>query len=217
MFKKTSSFFFALTILMIVISCKDDVLPKPASQLRLDYPVANYAKFSNHCPFEFEMNGDAIIKEDKFCEFSIHYPKMKATIYLTYKTVNKDPIGFVGAASQILSIVRSDGFAQYVLMYIRRINACWGELIIYNIVFGEIYSEVYRAFKGLIQLHFHFQTHFHGVKIDIATHADVGWRATRKLTAHIIAPFLIRNDDATFIGKLFAVYAASWIALRATE
>jgi gliding motility-associated lipoprotein GldD len=90
MFKKTSSFFFALTILMIVISCKDDVLPKPASQLRLDYPVANYAKFSNHCPFEFEMNGDAIIKEDKFCEFSIHYPKMKATIYLTYKTVNKD-------------------------------------------------------------------------------------------------------------------------------
>lgn len=90
MVKKTSSFFLALSILMIVISCKDDVLPKPASQLRLDYPVANYAQFSNHCPFEFEMNDDAIIKEDKFCGFSIHYPKMKATIYLTYKTVNKD-------------------------------------------------------------------------------------------------------------------------------
>lgn len=90
MLKKTSNLIFVFSMLTIVISCKDDVLPKPASQLRLDYPVANYAQFSNHCPFEFEMNGDAIIKEDKYCGFSIHYPKMKATIYLTYKTVNKD-------------------------------------------------------------------------------------------------------------------------------
>jgi len=77
-------------VLILANSCKDDVLPKPASQLRLDYPVAKYASFSNHCPFEFEINEDAIIKEDKNCGFSIHYPKMKATIYLTYKTVNKD-------------------------------------------------------------------------------------------------------------------------------
>lgn len=75
---------------IFAISCKDEALPKPASQLRLDYPVARYAYFSNHCPFEFEMNEDAVIKEDKNCGFSIHYPKMKATIYLTYKTVNGD-------------------------------------------------------------------------------------------------------------------------------
>jgi len=81
----------SLVILLIFAnSCKDDVLPKPASQLRLDYPVAKYASFSNHCPFEFDMNEDAVIKEDKNCGFSIHYPKMKATIYLTYKTVNND-------------------------------------------------------------------------------------------------------------------------------
>nr|WP_262886123.1 gliding motility lipoprotein GldD [Flavobacterium phycosphaerae] len=77
-------------LLTMIIGCKDDVLPKPASQLRLDYPVAKYASFSNHCPIEFEINEDAVIKEDKNCEFSIHYPKMKATIYLTYKTVNND-------------------------------------------------------------------------------------------------------------------------------
>ena len=33
------------------------------------------------------MNEDAIIKADKTCGFSITYPKMKATIYLTYKPV----------------------------------------------------------------------------------------------------------------------------------
>ena len=90
MVKKTIGFLSVLLLLLLMISCKDDVVPKPASQLRLDYPEARYAYFSNHCPFEFEMNDDAIIKEDNNCGFSIHYPKMKATIYLTYKTVNND-------------------------------------------------------------------------------------------------------------------------------
>jgi gliding motility-associated lipoprotein GldD len=90
MTKRTIGFLAVMALLTLVSACKDDVLPKPASQLRLDYPVARYASFSNHCPFEFEMNEDAVIKEDKNCGFSIHYPKMKATIYLTYKTVNND-------------------------------------------------------------------------------------------------------------------------------
>ncbi|WP_309614650.1 gliding motility lipoprotein GldD [Flavobacterium sp.] len=90
MTKKINGFFGIALLLVFANGCKDDVLPKPASQLRLDYPVAKYASFSNHCPFEFEMNDDAIIKEDKNCGFSIEYPKMKATIYLTYKTVNGD-------------------------------------------------------------------------------------------------------------------------------
>ena len=76
--------------LLLLTSCKDDVLPKPTSQLRLDYPVAEYAAFENHCPFTFNINSEAIIKENKDCGFTITYPKMKATIYLTYKTVNGD-------------------------------------------------------------------------------------------------------------------------------
>lgn len=73
---------------LLFTSCKDEVLPKPPSQLRLDYPVAEYATFENHCPFTFNMNSEAIIKEEKECGFTISYPKMKATIYLTYKPVN---------------------------------------------------------------------------------------------------------------------------------
>jgi gliding motility-associated lipoprotein GldD len=73
---------------LLVTSCKDDVLPKPPSQLRLEYPIAKYAAFENHCPFTFNMNDEAVIKEEKECGFTITYPKMKATIYLTYKPVN---------------------------------------------------------------------------------------------------------------------------------
>lgn len=90
MIKKIGGCFLLVVVVVFTGSCKKDVLPKPASQLRLDYPVAKYASFSNHCPFTFEMNEEAIIKEDKNCGFSIEYPKMKATIYLTYKTVDRN-------------------------------------------------------------------------------------------------------------------------------
>lgn len=76
--------------LFLFSSCKDDVIPKPSSYLRLDYPVAKYVNFENTCPFTFEMNSEAVIKGEKDCGFTITYPKMKATIYLTYKPVNNN-------------------------------------------------------------------------------------------------------------------------------
>lgn len=75
---------------LFMTACKDDVIPKPSSYLRLDYPMAKYADFENNCPFTFEMNADAFIKGEKDCGFTITYPKMKATIYLTYKPVNNN-------------------------------------------------------------------------------------------------------------------------------
>ncbi len=86
--KKTILFITLILLALTVLSCKKEVLPKPSSYLRLDYPEANYAQFESQCPFTFEMNADAIIKGEKECSFTISYPKMKATIYLTYKPVN---------------------------------------------------------------------------------------------------------------------------------
>jgi gliding motility-associated lipoprotein GldD len=82
----------ALTVLGLLLftACKDDVFPKPTSHLRLDYPIAKYVGFDNQCPFSFEMNSNAIVKGEKDCGFTISYPKMKATIYLTYKPVNSN-------------------------------------------------------------------------------------------------------------------------------
>lgn len=80
----------AILGLVLLSGCKDKVLPKPSGYLRLDYPMAEYVNFENQCPFTFEINSKAIIKGEKDCGFTISYPKMKATIYLTYKPVNKD-------------------------------------------------------------------------------------------------------------------------------
>lgn len=90
MLKKQLIIFTLLTILFSVFGCKEQVLPKPSSYLRLDYPEAKYVNFENQCPFAFEMNSEAIIKGEKNCGFTILYPKMKATIYLTYKPVNNN-------------------------------------------------------------------------------------------------------------------------------
>jgi gliding motility-associated lipoprotein GldD len=88
--KKNLTIAVLFIVLFSVFSCKDDVLPKPSSRLRLDYPEAKYVNFKNECPFTFEMNSDAIIKGEKECGFAISYPKMKATIFLTYKPVNNN-------------------------------------------------------------------------------------------------------------------------------
>ena len=90
MLKKIVAFSIIGIISLLVFSCKDDVLPKPSIYLRLDYPEAKYVNFENECPFAFEMNSDAVIKKDKNCGLTITYPKMKATIYLTYKPVTKN-------------------------------------------------------------------------------------------------------------------------------
>lgn len=87
MLKRIITFSVIVIISLLSFSCKDDSITKPASFLRLDYPEAKYVNFENECPFTFEMNSDAIIKKDTDCGFTIRYPKMKATIYLTYKPV----------------------------------------------------------------------------------------------------------------------------------
>ena len=90
MLKKNLFFALLITITLIIMSCKNEAIPKPSSYLRLDYPVAEYAHFENDCHYSFDINSNAVITEKGDCNFEITYPKMKATIYLTYKPVNNN-------------------------------------------------------------------------------------------------------------------------------
>ena len=90
MLKKIISFLVLTIVFFSIFGCKDDVLPKPSSHLRLDYPMAEYVHFENSCPFTFDMNSEAVIKEKTPCNFEINYPKMKATIYITYKPISNN-------------------------------------------------------------------------------------------------------------------------------
>jgi gliding motility-associated lipoprotein GldD len=90
MLKKNIILVVLFTFFLTIVGCKKEVLPKPPSYLRLDYPEAEYIGAKGNCPFEFDVNSKAVVKEDNGCGYSINYPKMKATIYLTYKPVNNN-------------------------------------------------------------------------------------------------------------------------------
>ncbi len=74
-----------LLALLLLVSCKDDYTIKPIGQVRLEYPEPVYKKFESDCHFTFEYS-DFAQKMDKenSCWFVLHYPNMKANIYLTY-------------------------------------------------------------------------------------------------------------------------------------
>lgn len=81
---------------LVFLSCGSDPLPKPKAMLRLDYPKPEYKKVDVRLPFTFEKNvvADNISNIElngitNTIGLNINYPKMKGTIYLTYKKVNE--------------------------------------------------------------------------------------------------------------------------------
>jgi gliding motility-associated lipoprotein GldD len=82
-------FLLPLFFILGLVSCKDDVIIKPKAQLRLDYSKANYKDFNSDCFYSFQINERAILEKKRNCGVNLHYPKMKATLYLTYQNVNE--------------------------------------------------------------------------------------------------------------------------------
>ena len=75
-------------LLIIISSCKDDVLPKPNAFLKLDYPTAEYQKVISDCPFTFEISQESIVEFKSDCSVNIKYPRLNAAIHLTYRRID---------------------------------------------------------------------------------------------------------------------------------
>ncbi|WP_116789758.1 gliding motility lipoprotein GldD [Flavobacterium psychrotrophum] len=79
-----------LPLAVLFTGCGEDPKPKPESFLRLDYTLGDYTHFESDCPYTFDYNTFSRIKSKGNCNFIVEYPKMKATIYLTYKPVQNN-------------------------------------------------------------------------------------------------------------------------------
>jgi gliding motility-associated lipoprotein GldD len=84
------NFLLVFGILFTIISCKDNAIPKPKAQLALEYPTAKYALLNDGCSYQFYKNELAEVKKIGNCNLELHYPKMKATIYVNYSNVNNN-------------------------------------------------------------------------------------------------------------------------------
>lgn len=93
---KLRSLLINLTILAsftVFTSCKNEVLPKPKGQLRLDYKKNNYQEYTTECGFSFKKNTNSHIKKTtkkNQCGYVINYKNLNATIYLSHRTINND-------------------------------------------------------------------------------------------------------------------------------
>ena len=81
-------------ISLFILSCGNDPIPKPKAYLRLEYPEAEYKKVESSLPFTFDKNAlSASVSKAKNSGnvkgINVKYPSLKATIYLSYKNVNK--------------------------------------------------------------------------------------------------------------------------------
>ncbi|MDC1211934.1 gliding motility lipoprotein GldD [bacterium] len=87
--------FISFFLLPILVGCNNDYSPKPRAYVRLDLPEPAYlAPDSNwNCPYTFEASRYSFLTVDKRhqkenCWYNIYYPKLKATIHLTYSTLD---------------------------------------------------------------------------------------------------------------------------------
>ncbi len=82
-----------LLFLFGMFSCKNEVLPKPKGMLSLQYSSPVYEKSESTCGFSFQKNKYAVLKKGAKkhkCGYVIDYPKLNASMYLTYREVNND-------------------------------------------------------------------------------------------------------------------------------
>lgn len=80
----------SLLLLMIIgisLSCKEDLLPKPKAQLRLEYASQKYDRIKTNCPFVFEKSMNSTIKINNKCWVNLEYSDMNASINMTYRPV----------------------------------------------------------------------------------------------------------------------------------
>lgn len=88
---KNKIFYLILFFFFILISsCKEKVRIKPAGMLRLEYPAPYYSRVNPDCAFSFVMNRNANMIKKEGCDINIHYPEMKATLYMTYQPVREN-------------------------------------------------------------------------------------------------------------------------------
>ena len=83
--------FFLLFISIIgLTSCAEDVLPKPKGYLSLTYPANRYKNLTLKRPYSFEVSEFAIVKDERRNWLKIQYPKLKASLDITYRPIDNN-------------------------------------------------------------------------------------------------------------------------------
>lgn len=84
------NFIVLLVFVICMFSCNNNTLPKPKPFLKLNYPEVTYAEIDSNCPYFFETSSLTEIDVKSNCWAILKYPKLKASIHITYRTVENN-------------------------------------------------------------------------------------------------------------------------------
>ena len=86
--------FSPLVLLVLVFcalgACEKALQPKPKAGLRLTYPEPQYVPLTQKLPFRFEYNNQASVQPTLKTAPNLFYPKLKATLYLSYRPIQNN-------------------------------------------------------------------------------------------------------------------------------
>lgn len=105
-------------VLMLLISCGGETLPKPKAMLRLSYPKPEYNQISIPCSYTFEKNDLASLnrpeRRRKQCWYNLEYKNLKGTIYLSYFKINNNLDSLLRDAQNLTQehVVKADEIKQ---------------------------------------------------------------------------------------------------------
>ncbi len=109
-------------------SCKEEVLPKPKAQLRLEYPSSNYTLISTDCPYIFETSDASKVHINDKCWVNIDYDKLNATINMTYRPVENNLNELFLEAEKLTfnHTIKADGISS--IPYANKENKVYGSI-----------------------------------------------------------------------------------------
>ena len=80
------SIFILLVFCILFAACKEDVLPKPRAELRLEYSRPELGEFETDY-YSFKYNDRAELKTKNSKSLTLKYPEMKGEIFINYNEV----------------------------------------------------------------------------------------------------------------------------------
>ena len=133
-----------LLLFVLMTSCREVPIPKPAGYLRIDYPQKSWVQFRGDAPFTFEYPAYSVIIADssKFSEpywYNIFYPSFDATIHISYKEVNGNVGDYIEDSRELVykHTSRADGIDE--ILHLDTVNRRFG--ILYDIR-GNVASSI---------------------------------------------------------------------------
>ena len=94
--------YFIIPLFVILLSCGETPIPKPKAYLSLNYPVKEYQQITESVPYTFEVLKNSKVEALPKNWLKIKYPKLKASVDITYRPVNDNLIELLKEAEKLV-------------------------------------------------------------------------------------------------------------------